>query len=119
MEIDKNQVDAYMFDPPVITDQVHKKAQITEVLNIPSFPYERFSDHEGSFVLTTSSSTSQPATKKRRKRKKMRKRFDVFHGREQHDFQIGKIPTVWRIGHGTSRKQPTDLPKSRQMLNMH
>ena len=49
----------------------------------------------------------------------MRKRFDASDSREQLDFQIGKSPTVCRIRHGTSEKQLTDLPKSKQMLSMH
>ena len=65
------------------------------------------------------SSVIQLATKKKRKRKKMRRRFDASDGREQLDFRIGKSPTICRIGHGTSDKQPTDLPESRQMLSMH
>ena len=64
-------------------------------------------------------SVIQPATKKKRKRKRMRKRFDASDGREQLDFRIGKSPTVCKIGHGTSEKQPIDLPESRKMLNMH
>jgi len=57
--------------------------------------------------------------KKKCKKKKMRKIFDASDGCEQLDFQIGKSPTICRIGHGTFNKQPTDLPKSRQMLNIH
>jgi len=78
--------------------------------------------HTSSKSFETESSISsviQPATKKKRKRKKMRRRFDASDGREQLDFRIGKSPTICRIGHGTSDKQPTDLPESRQMLSMH
>ena len=67
---------------------------------------------------SSSSSVIHPARKKKRKRKKMR-RFDASDGRELLDFRIGKSPTICKIGHGTSDKQPTDLPESRQMLSMH
>ena len=68
---------------------------------------------------STRSSVIQPARKKKRKRKKMRRRFDASDGREQLDFRIGRSPTICKIGHGTSDKQPTDLPESREMLSMH
>ena len=68
---------------------------------------------------STRSSVIQPARKKKRKRKKMRRRFDTSDGREQLDFRIGKSPTICKIGHGTSDKQPTDLSESREMLSMH
>jgi len=74
MEIDKNQVDSYMVDPLAIIDQVHKEEQVTEVMNIPNFPYECFLDQEGSCSTTTSSSTLQRTIKKKHKR--MRKGFD-------------------------------------------
>ena len=83
---------------------------------------ERHITHTSSDSFETESSRSsviQPATKKKRKRKRMRRRFDASDGREQLDFRIGKSPTICRIGHGTSDKQPTDLPESRQMLSMH
>lgn len=78
--------------------------------------------HTSSDSFETESSVSsviQPATKKKRKRKRMRRRFDTSDGREQLDFRIGKSPTMCKIGHGTSDKQPTNLPESRQMLSMH
>lgn len=120
-EIDKNQVDAYVVDPPVITDQVHenKEAQVTEVLNIPNFPCERFLDQERSCAPTTSSSISHPNESKCIKRKRRRKRFDTSDSREQHNIGISSSPSIRRIGYGTSEKQPIDLPKSRQMLSMH
>ena len=78
--------------------------------------------HTSSDSFGTESSMSsviQPATKKKRKRKRMRRRFDASDGLEQLDFRIAKSPTICRIGHGTSDKQPTDLPESRQMLSIH
>ena len=45
--------------------------------------------------------------------------FDSSDGREQRDIHIRQSPTISKIGHGTSEKQPTDLPKSRQMLSIH
>ena len=78
--------------------------------------------HTSSDSIETESSRSsviQPARKKKWKRKRMRRRFDASDGREQLDFRIGKSPTICKIGHGTSDKQPTDLPESRQMLSMH
>ena len=83
---------------------------------------ERHITHTSSDSFETESSRSsviQPARKKKRKRKKIRRRFDSSDGREQLDFRIGKSPTICKIGHGTSDKQPTDLPESRQMLSMH
>ena len=83
---------------------------------------ERHITHTSSDSFETESSRSsvmQPARKKKRKRKKIRRRFDASDGREQLDFRIGKSPTICKIGHGTSDKQPTDLPESRQMLSMH
>ena len=78
--------------------------------------------HTSSKSFETESSRSsviRPTRKKKRKRKKIRRRFDASDGREQLDLRIGKSPTICRIGHGTSDKQPTDLPESRQMLSMH
>ena len=83
---------------------------------------ERHITHTSSDSFETESSrssVSQPARRKKRKRKKMRRRFDASDDREQLDFRIGKSPTICKIGHGTSDKQPTDLPESRQMLSMH
>lgn len=78
--------------------------------------------HTSSKCFEAECSTSlviHPATKKRRKRKRMRNRFDASDGHEQLDFRIGKSPTLCKIGHGTSEKQPTKLLESRQMLSMH
>ena len=78
--------------------------------------------HTSSDSFETESSRSSvihPARKKKRKRKKIRRRFDASDGREQLDFRIGKSPTICKIGHGTSDKQPTDLPESRQILSIH
>lgn len=83
---------------------------------------ERHITHTSCDSFETESSRSsviQPTKKKKRKRKRMRRRFDASDGREQLDFRIGKSPTICKIGHGTSDKQPTDLPESRQMLSMH
>jgi len=83
---------------------------------------ERHITHTSSDSFETESSRSSvipPARKKKRKRKKIRRRFDASDGRELLDFRIGKSPTICKIGHGTSDKQPTDLPESRQMLSMH
>ena len=82
---------------------------------------ERHITHNSSDSFETESSRSsviQPTRKKKRKRKKIR-RFDESDGREQLDLRIGKSPTICKMGHGTSDKQPTDLPESRQMLSMH
>jgi len=87
-----------------------KERHITHILHTSSDSFE---------IESSMSSVIQPATKKKRKRKKMRRRFDESDGREQLDFRIGKSPTICRIGHGTSDKQPIDLPESRQMLSIH
>ena len=63
--------------------------------------------------------TSQPTQTKRKKKKGRSKRFDSSDGQEQLDIWIKQSPTLCKIGHGTSEKQPTDLPKSRQMLSIH
>lgn len=60
-----------------------------------------------------------PGTKKKRKRKRMRKGFYASDGCKELDFRIRKSPTVCKIGHGTSEKQPIDLRESRQMLSIH
>ena len=92
-------------------DQIHdKERHSTHILHTSSDSFETESSR---------SSVIQPARKKKRKRKKIRRRFDASDGREQLDFRIGKSPTRCKIGHGTSDKQPTDLPESRQMFNMH
>ena len=63
--------------------------------------------------------TSQPTQTKRKKQKRRSKRFDSSDGREQLDIRTRQSPTISKIGHGTSEKQPTDLPESRQMLSVH
>ena len=123
-----NKVDAHTVNPPVIEDQVithgtseidpsslagqmqNEERHVTHILHTSCESFE---------VESSTSSVIQLAMKKKRKKKKMRKRFDALDGREQLDFRIGKSPTVCRIGHGTSEKQPTDLPESRQMLSIH
>ncbi|CAA3004857.1 Hypothetical predicted protein, partial [Olea europaea subsp. europaea] len=114
-----------MVNPPVIEDQVitHGTCEIG-----PSSLTGQMQDeerhvmhilHTSSESFEAESSTSsviQLATKKKCKRKRMRRRFDASDGREQRDFRIGKSPTIYRIGHRTSDKQPTNLLESRQML---
>jgi len=87
-----------------------KERHVTHILHTSSKSFE---------TENFTSSVIQLATKKKRKRKKMRRRFHASDGHEQCDFRIGKSPTICRIGHGTSDKQPTDLPESRQMLSIH
>ena len=97
MEINKNQMQ-------------NEERHVMHILHISFESFE--AECSTSLVL-------QLATKKKRKRKIMKKWFDASDGREQLDFRIGKSPTVCKIGHGTSEKQPIDLPESRKMLNMH
>ena len=91
-------------------DQIQDKERyITHILHTSSDSFE---------TESSTSSVIHPA-KKKRKRKRMRRRFDASDCREQLDFQIGKSPTICRIAHGTSDKQSTNLPESRQMLSIH
>ena len=87
-----------------------EERHVTHILHTSSNSFE---------IEGSTSSVIQPATKKKRKRKRTRSRFDASDDREQLDFRIGKSPIICRIGHGTSDKQPTDLPESRQMLSIH
>lgn len=45
-----------------------------------------------------------------------RKRLDKYDVHIQHNIGISQNPKMIRIAHGTSKKQPMDLPKSMQML---
>jgi len=123
-----NQVDAHTVNPPVIEDQVitHGTCEIdpssltgqmqNEERHVTHILHTSFESFEAE---SSTSSVIQPATKKKHKRKRMRRRFDALVGHEQLDFWIGKSPTVCKIGHGTSKKQPTDLPENRKMLSIH
>ena len=81
------------------------------------FLYKHLQDEDKEFTVV-SSLTSQP-TQRKRKKKKRSKWFDSSDGREQLHIWIRQSPTISKIGHGTYEKQPTNLPKSRQMLNIH
>ena len=123
-----NKVDAHTVNSPVIEDQVithgtceidpsslagqmqNEEKHVTHILHTSSESFE---------AESSTSSVIQPATKEKCKIKRTRRRFDASDSHKQLDFRIGKSPTVCKIGHGTSKKQPTDLPESRQMLSMH
>jgi len=98
-------------DPSSLIGQMQNEER--HVMHILHTSSERFE------AKSSTSSVIQLATKKKRKRKRTRRRFDASDNREQLDFWIGKSPTICRIGHGTSNKQSTNLPESRQMLSIH
>ena len=51
-------------------------------------------------------------------RKRKRKRFGISDGHKHVNIGASHSPKIVRIGQGTSKKEPMDLPVSRQVLKM-
>ena len=78
-------------------------------------PSKHLQDRAERSTLIASKSTSQSIKKKRKKRKG----YGKYDDQVQHSVGTDQSPKIFRIGQGTSEKQPMGLPESRHFLNMN
>ena len=99
-----------------LTEYIQNKIGHTPGSSDISYEHLQKEDKESTVVSLL---TSQPTQEKRKKQKRRSKWIDASNGDKQLETQIRQSPTICKVCHGTSEKQPTDLPESRKMLSMH